>query len=111
MQTIAETGEFSRQAEKLIGEKEKEALIAHLAEHPAAGDLIEGTGGVRKLRWARPGMGKRGGARVIYYYHSEAMPLYLLTLYGKGQKENLTDEEKAILKVLVGELKKTRGVQ
>ncbi len=48
---------------------------------------------------------------MIYYYHSEAMPLYLLTLYGKGQKDNLTDEEKAILKVLVGELKKARGIQ
>ena len=111
MLTIAETSEFSREAEKLIGEEEKAALISYLAEHPAAGDLIEGTGGVRKVRWIRPGMGKRGGARVIYYYHSDVMPLYLLTIYGKGKKENLTDQEKTLLKTLVGQLKKVRGVK
>ena len=52
----------------------------HLAARPKAGVLIEGTGGVRKLRWARDGRGKSGGVRVIYYFHSEAMPLYLLTM-------------------------------
>jgi hypothetical protein len=109
--TVAETSEFSREAEKLIGEEEKAALISYLAEHPAAGDLIEGTGGVRKVRWIRPWMGKRGGARVIYYYHSDVMPLYLLTIYGKGKKENLTDQEKTLLKTLVGQLKKVRGVK
>lgn len=111
MLTVVETAEFYREADKLIGGEEREALIAYLAEHPAAGDLIEGTGGVRKLRWNRPGMGKRGGARVIYYYHSEVMPLYLLSIYGKGKKDNLADQEKNLLRVLVGHLKQARGVK
>lgn len=111
MQTVAETGEFSRQAERLIGSEEKEALIAHLALNPVAGDLIEGTGGIRKLRWSRPGMGKRGGVRVIYYYHSLTMPLYLLTIYGKSQKDNLTDQEKAAWRAVVEMIKQARGVK
>jgi hypothetical protein len=51
-------------------------MMATLAEHPAAGMLIAGTGGVRKLRWAREGMGKSGGVRVIYYFHSEHLPYW-----------------------------------
>ena len=67
MQTVAETPTFSRQAEKLFSEDEKHELINFLAENPLAGDEIPGTGGVRKLRFAASGRGKRGGARVIYY--------------------------------------------
>ena len=76
MQTVAETPTFSRQADKLFSEDEKRELIDFLAEHPLAGDEIPGTGGVRKLRFAAFGRGKRGGARVIYYYLDEAMPVY-----------------------------------
>lgn len=65
MQTVAETPTFSRQADKLFREDEKRELINFLAENPLAGDEIPGTGGVRKLRFAVPGRGKRGGARVI----------------------------------------------
>jgi hypothetical protein len=65
MQTVAETPTFSRQAEKLFSEDEKHKLINFLAENPLAGDEIPGTGGVRKLRFAASGRGKRGGARVI----------------------------------------------
>ncbi len=60
-------------------------LLAHLAMHPKAGDLIPGTGGVRKLRWARSGMGKSGGSNAIYYCHSDTIPLFLLTANGKNQ--------------------------
>ena len=73
----------------------------HLAAHPAAGDLIEGTGGVRKLRWARDGRGKSGGVRVIYYFHSEAMPLYLLTMVAKNERANLSKAERNALAGLV----------
>lgn len=51
---------------------------------------MQGTGGVRKLRWARQGMGKSGGSRVIYYYHSDSKPLFLLTAYGKNERANLS---------------------
>ena len=55
---------------------------------------MQGTGGIRKLRWARQGGGKSGGIRVIYYFHSEIMPLYLLAAFGKNEKANLSSEEK-----------------
>ena len=67
MRTVAETPIFSRQIDKLFSEDEKRELIDYLAENPLAGDEIPGTGGVRKVRFAASGRGKRGGARVIYY--------------------------------------------
>jgi hypothetical protein len=73
---------------------------------PKAGVLIQGTGGIRKLRWARTGQGKSGGVRVIYYFHSEIMPLYLLTLFGKNEKANISMEDKNILSKVVTELVK-----
>lgn len=69
-------------------------MLNYLGAHPKAGDLIEGTGGIRKLRWGRSGRGKRGGVRVIYYYHSELMPLYLLTLFAKNKQDNLSKAER-----------------
>ena len=86
MQTVAETPTFSRQADKLFSEDEKRELIAFLAENPLAGDEIPGTGGVRKLRFAALGRGQRGGARVIYYYLDETMPVYALLAYAKTAK-------------------------
>ena len=94
MITVAETTEYSRRAKKLLSEQERNDLIAFLAARPEAGDLMEGTGGVRKVRWAREGKGKSGGVRVIYYYHNEGIPLYLLTLYGKSEKDNLSAGER-----------------
>ena len=65
-----------------------------MAAHPAAGSLIKGTGGIRKLRWSAQGKGKSGGVRVIYYFHNESMPLFLLTLFGKGEKSDLSNAER-----------------
>ncbi|HFE48286.1 MAG TPA: addiction module toxin RelE [Chromatiaceae bacterium] len=79
-------------------------LVAYLAEHPGAGVMVQGTGGIRKLRWARHGKGKRGGIRVIYYFHSGMMPLYLLAAFGKNEKANLSAEEKQSLAKAVTEL-------
>ena len=101
MQTIAELPEFIRAAEKLLTHAERLDVVRYLAEHPKAGDVMEGTGGVRKLRWGRGGQGKSGGARVIYYFHDEKMPLYLLTLFAKGDKSNLTKAERNELAGLV----------
>ena len=63
--------------------------------------MVSGTGGVRKLRWALAGRGKRGGARVIYYVHSELLPLFLLTAYAKNVRADLSAKERAELKALV----------
>lgn len=106
MITVAETTEFIKQAGKLINDDERQNLISYLADNPMTGVVIEGTGGIRKLRWARRGMGKSSGVRVIYYYYNERMPLYLLTIYGKGEKANITASEKSelskLVKLLVG---------
>jgi len=83
MLTIAELPEYIRRADKLLSASERSEIINYLAALPKAGDLVEGTGGIRKLRWGRGAQGKSGGVRVIYYVHSEKMPLYLLTLFAK----------------------------
>jgi len=94
MLTIAELSTFIRSAEKLLDADERQDVISYLAEHPKAGDVMEGTGGVRKLRWSRGSQGKSGGVRVIYYFHNESMPLYLLTLYAKNERSNLTKAQR-----------------
>lgn len=101
---IAELPTYIRLAEKLLSVEERQDLISYLAEHPKSGDVMEGTGGVRKLRWRRGGQGKSGGVRVIYYFHDDLMPLYLLTLFAKGDKANLTKAERNELAELVNAL-------
>jgi hypothetical protein len=82
-------------------ESERAGLVAFIAAHPEAGNVIPETGGVRKLRWSLSGRGKRGGARVIYYYHSERLPVFLLAAYAKGERANLSKAERNAMKRLV----------
>jgi hypothetical protein len=89
---------------RLLTEDEKAELITYLSSFPNSGVLIQGTGGIRKLRWARSGRGKSGGVRVIYYFHNSEMPLYLLTLFGKNEKTNLSRAERNILSKAVKRL-------
>ena len=103
--TVAEMPEYIRRSAKLLSESERNDVIDHVAANPKAGDLIQGTGGVRKLRWARSGRGKSGGVRVIYYFHSDVLPLYLLTVFGKGEKADLSQAERNELAKLVQVLK------
>ena len=76
-----------------------------IARAPGAGDVIPDTGGVRKLRWGRTGSGKRGGVRIIYFYHNADNPLYLLMIYAKARREDLTPEEKRTVRMLAAILK------
>jgi hypothetical protein len=93
---VVETGSFLASAARLgISETERSAMIIFLACNPKAGAILSGTGGLRKLRWALPGRGKSGGARVIYYCHDESIPLYALDVYAKNQKANLSNAEKS----------------
>jgi hypothetical protein len=92
--TVIELPEFIRRAVKLLKENERESIISYLAAHPAAGDIMRGTGGIRKLRWRRGGKGKSGGVRVIYYFHDDRYPLFLITVFGKSEKANLTKAER-----------------
>jgi len=94
MQTIIELPEFQKKASNLLKNEEKISIINYLAFHPQSGDAMQGTGGIRKLRWFAKGKGKSGGVRVIYYYHNGTMPLFLLTLFGKGEKANLSKAER-----------------
>ena len=93
MQTIVEMPEFQKRSERLLSNSERISIINYLAKHPASGDIMQGTGGIRKLRWSAQGKGKSGGVRVIYYHHNESLPLFLLTVFGKGEKANLTKTE------------------
>jgi len=71
-----------------------------LIENPEAGDTISGTGGFRKIRWSRPGIGKRGGVRVIYYHITSKGRIYLALVYPKNEQNDLTEEQKKVLKQL-----------
>ena len=103
--TVVETPQFVRQAEAVWDESEREAFVDFIAANPEAGDVIPETGGVRKVRWARAGTGKRGGVRVIYFYHAADRPLYLLMVYAKARRENLTADEKRAVRRLAAILK------
>ena len=88
---VVETATFLARAAYLgMGETERTALIIYLASNPAAGTVVPGSGGVRKLRWALPGRGKSRGARAVYFYHNETIPLYVLDIYAKNEKSNLS---------------------
>jgi hypothetical protein len=101
---VVETPEFLAAARKLMGEDARARLVDFLANNPEAGDLILGTGGVRKLRWALEGRGKRGGARVIHFYHNEDMPLFIFAIYAKNTQSDLSGAAKNELKKVTKEI-------
>ena len=93
MNTVAELPSYRTFAEKHLSENERQNIINFLAKNPKSGDIIQGTGGVRKLRCGKGDRGKSGGVRVIYYFHSDHLPLYLITLFAKNERDNLTAQE------------------
>jgi hypothetical protein len=112
MQAVCETHAFRRAAGKSgMSEDDIFALVDFLARNPAAGDVVPGTGGCRKLRWAGHGKGKSGGFRTITFYSGVMMPVYLLTVFGKGEKANLSDAEcnalRALTKAIAAEHRST----
>lgn len=106
MQTVAETPTFTRQADRLLSDSERKELIDYLANHPLAGDEIPGTGGVRKLRFAASGRGKRGGARVVYFYGGEDLPVYALLVYAKSAKTDLSPLERRTVRTVAAAIKR-----
>ena len=98
MQTLVPVGSFEQKARSLLGDTGFDELLESLAKRPEAGPVIRGTGGLRKLRFARPGKGKRSGVRVIYYYHSTGKPILLLLIYARADQDNLADAQKAQLR-------------
>ena len=104
MQTVALVGKFEENALRLLGQDLLDEVIAELAASPTSGVLIQGTGGLRKKRVRRPGSGTSGGARVIYYYHDRDHPLWLIAIYAKADQENLSAQQKKVLRELVRKL-------
>ncbi len=111
MITIVELPGYIKKADSLLGKEERDNVVRHLSLNPQSGVLIKGTGGIRKIGWAREGMGKSGGARIIYFYHNENMPVFLLTAFGKNEKANLSDSEKNDLAKLATLLVNTYNVR
>ena len=98
MHTVVETPHFISAARAAgMSDGLRAEVVSQLAENPEIGDLIEGTGGLRKFRVARPGQGKSGGYRVISYYYSEGIPVFLITAFAKNRQANLSKAERNAL--------------
>jgi hypothetical protein len=100
-----ETPVFTRLVKEALSDDDYGAFQQSLAHQPDAGDLIRGGGGIRKVRWALPGRGKSGGIRVIYYWRVKADQIYLLFLFPKGERSDLTSAQVKQLAKHVRELK------
>lgn len=98
---IVETPVFTRRVIKLISDEDYRELQRALVADPELGDIIRQSGGLRKVRWARAGRGKRGGVRAIYYWAPTHEILLMLLIYGKNEQDDLTHEQLRTLKSLV----------
>src|SRR5579863_2661538 len=98
---VIETPTFTRQIIRLMPDEDYRELQEALLLNPEQGDLIRGSGGLRKIRWSQPGRGKRGGVRVIYYWYLPDAQLYMLLAYPKNEQDNLIQKELKLLKTLV----------
>jgi hypothetical protein len=96
-----ESRAFSKRVDRDFSAEEYRALQLHLVARPDAGQVIPGTGGLRKLRWSARGQGKRGGARIIYFWFVARARIYLLAIYAKNEQDDLSAEEKRVLRGLV----------
>ena len=94
---FVETSVFTRRITDALLDDDYRLVQEALLRRPEQGDLIEGTGGVRKLRWKEVGRGKRGGLRLIYYWHAEREIILMLFLYRKSEQKDLTADQKRIL--------------
>lgn len=91
---------FTRQVSELLSDEQYAALQEHLIRCPNDGDVITGTGGLRKLRWVAEGRGKRGGTRAIYYHVVSQSQIRMILIYQKGRKDDLTPKEKKSLRMI-----------
>ncbi len=110
---FVEAPPFTHHLPKYLNEDAYRELQARLSANPEAGDLMPGTGGFRKMRWAdtRRGKGRRGGLRIIYYHFSSGHQIWLMTLYGKDEASDLTAQQKKALKVAIEEELATRAAK
>ena len=103
-----ESKQFEKLRQNYLADDSYQALQNFLLEQPMAGDTIQGTGGLKKIRWSANGKGKRGGVRTIYLYLSNEEHIHFLTIYAKNEMDDLTTEQKKILKVIAEEIKNAK---
>lgn len=106
MNTVLELPSFARSIRNIWSAEELSSFVTFIAANPTAGAIIQGTGGLRKVRWSRDGIGTRGGTRIVYYYHNPRNPIYLFYAYPKNAKDDLTSEERKIFAAAIQELKR-----
>ena len=107
--TVVETKAFAARTKSRMSTAEIERAIETIACDPLCGELIQGTGGIRKVRFAIEGRGKRGSVRIVYYYHNASIPVFLLTVFGKNEKANLTKAERNALGTVARALRQNYG--
>jgi len=108
MQSVIETGSYLRAAKDAgMSSEEMTAAVDLVATVPEDGDIMQGTGGVRKARLAGRGKGKSGGYRIVWYFGGDDIPVFLLTVFGKGEKSNLSQAERNALRAMVGTLRES----
>jgi hypothetical protein len=107
--TVVETRPYQERAAKLMSREEQFNAITMIAGDPECGVVMRSTGGVRKARFAIQGRGKSGGVRLVYYFHNLNMPVFMLTVFAKNEKANLSAAERSVLKDLVRELVEAYG--
>ena len=108
---LIEAPAFTCNLHEYLDDEQYRTLQSELANHPEAGDVMPGTGGFRKMRWADPGRGKgrRGGLRIIYFYFEKDQQIWLIMLYGKNEAADLTVAEKKSLKAAIEQESETRA--
>lgn len=108
MQAVVETEGYLRAAkDSKMSAEEMEQAVNLVAADPETGDVMQGTGGVRKARLAGRGKGKSGGYRIVWYLGGGDIPVFLLTVFGKGEKANLSQGERNALRAMVGTLRES----
>lgn len=102
--TVVETAAYIAKAEKVMNRLEMDAVVETISANPTAGDVIKGTGGLRKMRVALQGRGKRGGGRVIYWFHNEGYPAVLMWAFAKNEAADLTAAQSKTLAAVAATL-------
>ena len=104
MQTVVETPSYLADAERLFSPEERRVVVDRLATDPTCGVVIPGSGGIRKVRFGFGARGKSGGARIIYLFSGASLPVFVLAVFGKNEKANLSAAERNALGKAVGDM-------
>jgi len=111
MQTVVETPSYLADAERLVSPDERRAIVDRLAADPTCGVVIPGSGGIRKVRFGFRARGKSGGARIIYLFSGENLPVFVLAVFAKNEKSDLSAAERNALSKMVAGMIESYGRQ